>query len=53
MMRLAVVDFSCLFFILVGCSTGNAKYGNPTTPSPATAAPMFPWPLEPTTRCKR
>src|ERR1700756_3837135 len=41
MMGSAVVGFSCLFLILVGCSTGSAKYGNPTTPSPATAAPMF------------
>ena len=40
MMRLAVFGFSCLL-ILAGCSMGNAKYGNPTTPSPATAAPMF------------
>ena len=41
MTRLAVVGFLCLSLILAGCSTGNAKYGNPTTPSSATAAPMF------------
>jgi hypothetical protein len=40
-MRLAVFGFSCLFLILAGCSTGNAKYGNPVTPPPATAAPVF------------
>ena len=40
-MRLAVVGLSSLFLILVGCSTGNAKFGNPTTPSPSTAAPVF------------
>ncbi|MGA9242069.1 MAG: chitobiase/beta-hexosaminidase C-terminal domain-containing protein [Silvibacterium sp.] len=39
-MRLAVFGFSCLL-ILAGCSTGNAKYGNPVTPPSATAAPVF------------
>jgi hypothetical protein len=41
MMRLAVAGFSCLSLILAGCAMGNAKYGNPVTPSPATAAPVF------------
>ena len=41
MMRLAVVAFSCLSLILAGCATGNAKYGNPVSPPPATAAPIF------------
>jgi len=41
MMRLAVVGFSCLSLIIAGCAMGNAKYGNPVTPSPATAAPVF------------
>jgi len=40
-MRWAVLGLSCLFLILAGCSTGNAKYGNPVTPVPATAAPAF------------
>ena len=41
-MRWDVVGFSCLFLILVGCATGNAKYGNPSSPpSPSTAAPVF------------
>lgn len=39
-MRLAIFGFSCLL-ILTGCSTGNAKYGNPVTPPLATAAPVF------------
>jgi hypothetical protein len=40
-MRLAVFGFSCLFLILAGCSTGNAKYGNLVSPPPATGAPVF------------
>ena len=41
MTRLAVVAFLCLPLILAGCSTSNANHGNPITPPPATAAPVF------------
>ena len=42
MMRLVVVAcFSGLSLVLVGCSSGTAKYGNPVAPPPATAAPTF------------